>query len=259
MKYVVYVSGGRASFEALRRTVDRHGREAVDAVFTDTRIEDADLYRFLDDIERVLAIPITRLADGRDIWQVFKDRRVLGNTLMDTCSETLKRKPALRYVKSRYKPGDATLVLGLDWQEPHRIERVAANYGRLGYATWFPLTDAPYLWEADYDRILKQHGIEVPRLYQLGFSHNNCGGGCVKAGKYQWRHLWETLPDRYLWWEQNEQTIRDYLGKDVHILKDMTLAEFRAQLQANPQMKLPLFDEGACSCFVEPFETEVTA
>jgi orotidine-5'-phosphate decarboxylase len=49
MHYIVNVSGGLTSFEALRRTIERHGKAAVTAVFANTRMEDRDLYRFLAD------------------------------------------------------------------------------------------------------------------------------------------------------------------------------------------------------------------
>ena len=65
MKYIVNVSGGLTSFEALRRTIERHGKENTHAIFADTSIEDEDLYRFLDDQERYFDITIERVKDGR--------------------------------------------------------------------------------------------------------------------------------------------------------------------------------------------------
>ena len=35
------------------------------------------------------------------------------------------------------------------------------------------------------------------KLYELGFSHNNCGGVCVRAGRKHWLHLLDVFPDRY--------------------------------------------------------------
>ena len=54
MLYIVNVSGGLTSFEALRRTIERHGKDSTVAVFADTKIEDADSYRFLSDQERYM-------------------------------------------------------------------------------------------------------------------------------------------------------------------------------------------------------------
>ena len=67
---------------------------------------------------------------------------------------------------------------------------------------------------------LKREGIEPPRLYKLGFPHNNCGGFCIKAGQAHFLHLMKTFPDRFAYHEAKEQEIRDYLGADVSILRD---------------------------------------
>lgn len=105
---------------------------------------------------------------------------------------------------------------------------------------------------------LKAVGIEPPRLYRLGFPHNNCGGGCVRAGQGHFTHLLKTLPDVYAEWEKNEEEVRTFLGKDVSILKSriggttttLTLAEHRHIYETRPQ-QLDLFEWGGCGCFLE--------
>ena len=67
---------------------------------------------------------------------------------------------------------------------------------------------------------LRASGIAVPQLYELGLPHNNCGGGCVKAGQAHFAHLLRVHPCRFEEWEQREQELRDYLGADVSILDD---------------------------------------
>ncbi|MEK5358187.1 hypothetical protein [Paenibacillus sp. FSL L8-0709] len=47
----------------------------------------------------------------------------------------------------------------------------------------------------DNDKALKKHNILQPRLYDLGFTHNNCAGRCVKAGQKHFRTLRETRPE----------------------------------------------------------------
>ena len=98
--------------------------------------------------------------------------------------------------------------------------------------------------------------IAVPRLYGLGASHNNCGGGCVKAGHAHFKWLLETLPDVYAEWEREEQGMRDFLGKDVSILTDrrcdgkkkpITLRQFRERIERG--QSLPLFQASvSCMC-----------
>ncbi len=251
--YIVNVSGGLTSFEALRRTIARHGKENTCAIFADTSIEDEDLYRFLDDQERYFDMKIIRLKDGRTPWQVMKDRRVITMQFMAPCSQELKREPVERYIKREFG-ASIVRVFGMEWSEIDRMERLRAAL--LPQPVWFPLAERPYVDKCHIAADLEKIGIKVPRLYDLGFTHNNCGGGCVKAGQAHWAHLFYTLPERYDLWETKEEDIRQHLEKNVSILKDrrggqatpMSLREFRERLQAG-DTDYDKSDWGGCGCF----------
>jgi len=81
------------------------------------------------------------------------------------------------------------------------------------------------------DAWLKSTGIQEPLLYRLGFKHNNCSGGCVRAGKKHWKLLYEKLPAVYLDRERVEREMREYLGKDISFFKDETLEAFRGRIE----------------------------
>ena len=59
------------------------------------------------------------------------------------------------------------------------------------------LTLPPYRDKAQLLNEAQSAGLVVPRLYRLGFAHNNCGGECVKGGQAQWIRLLRIFPDRY--------------------------------------------------------------
>ena len=254
MYYIVNVSGGLTSYEALRRTIARHGAENTRAVFADTRIEDADLYRFLGDTERHLGITIERIADGRTPFDVWHDERAI--TLPNgavPCSNVLKRDVINAWMATISEP--YTLVFGMDWSETHRMDRLRLRYNPT--PVWFPLAEKPYLMKDDIAAQLRAEGIESPRLYGEGFAHNNCGGGCVKAGQAQWAHLLKTRPDTYAMWEAEEERLRVALGKDVSILNDrrgggprrpLTLAAFRERVECGGSYDRNSW--GGCGCFV---------
>jgi hypothetical protein len=105
-------SGGIGSWAAAKRVAEQHGTDDLILLFSDTLIEDPDLYRFLKEAAANVGGQFLRIADGRDPWQVFHDVRMMGCTRADVCS-----------------------------------------------------------------RVLKREGIEPPRLYGLGFKHNNCFAG----------------------------------------------------------------------------------
>ncbi len=258
MHYIVNVSGGLASYEALRRTIERHGKEATTAVFADTRIEDADLYRFLDDIERHLGIEIVRLADGRTPWEVARDERYITLQNSAPCSRILKHDVIDRWVKETY--GDQTIqtitmVFGFDWSEPQRADRITKRLAPT--PTWCPLLEKPYVTKAEIGLALQAIGIETPLMYRQGFEHNNCGGKCLRAGISHFAHLYRVRPADYAECSTDEQRTREYLGKHISILKDrrggesrpLTLAALRERIEAKEKFQDDLW--GGCGCFIE--------
>ena len=255
MTHVVQFSGGVASYCAAKRVVEQYGPAQTKLLFCDTKTEDEDLYRFLEQAQLVLDAELVQLQDGRDVWELFHDRRMIGNTRMDLCSETLKRNLADRWIKANFTSETVTCYVGMDWTEVNRFERMAAR--KLPWQYKAPLFGEPLLNKEQMLEIAKADGIRPPRLYELGFPHNNCGGFCVKAGVAHFVHLLRTMPVRYMYHEQKEQELRDYLGKDVAILRDrtggttkpLTLKSLRERILAGEEGQLDMFDWGGCGCF----------
>ncbi len=251
---IVNFSGGAGSYVAAKRAIERYGADSTVLLFCDTKVEDPDLYRFLDDCEAFLDAKLVRIADGRDIWELFHDVRYLGNTRAAPCSTILKRELGDEWVSENAPT--AQLVFGIDLGEAHRAKRLAERHGD---RVWCPLLDKPHLTKDGQIEAIRADGIEPPALYALGAPHNNCAGGCVKAGHAHFRWLYHARPCTYAQWERKEQELRDYLGKDIAILRDrktgkattpVTLAEFRKRIEAKSPV---LWDEewGGCGCFLD--------
>jgi 3'-phosphoadenosine 5'-phosphosulfate sulfotransferase (PAPS reductase)/FAD synthetase len=266
-RQIVMFSGGVGSWMTAKRVAAEHGTDGLVLLFADTLMEDEDTYRFLEAGAANVGGEFVRLADGRDIWQVFRDVKFLGNTRIDPCSRVLKREIMRRWVDEHCDPKTTTVYLGIDWSEQHRATRYERYWQPFKVET--PLCSEPYLTKAQMLEHAKAEGLPSQRLYELGFAHANCGGGCVKAGQAQFELLLRTLPDRYGWWEEREQEIREQLGKDITILRDrrilngrevvtpITLRAFRQRLEAAPS----LFDRdewGACDC-TTPSDDELPA
>jgi hypothetical protein len=255
LKHIVLFSGGLGSYFTTKRLLENGiSKEDIILLFTDTHCEDEDLYRFLDDAEKKLDIKITRYSDprDRDIWQVFKDVKYLGNSRLDPCSRILKRELSRKFVK-QFGPKGCIIYLGFDWTEMDRLEK--AQKAWLPYIIDAPLCYAPYIDKDDMKKMISEDEIVLPRLYTMGFAHNNCGGGCVKAGIGHFAHLLDTFPERYKEWEDNEQELREFLGKDVSILRrtrngvrsNFTLKQLREEREQ--LTKSELCDIGGCGCF----------
>tara|TARA_Y100000592_G_scaffold94594_1_gene159610 strand:+ start:2450 stop:3250 length:801 start_codon:yes stop_codon:yes gene_type:complete len=255
--YIVMYSGGITSFEAARRTIEKYGSDSVRLWFADTMIEDEDLYRFNQDIEKLLGVEIEVISDGKSVWDIFFDLRMMGNSRIDPCSRVLKREALRKKLKAEYpNPEDAIVVLGMDdIEDCNRWKR--AGESQAPYSVYFPLMDGKRITKRGIMSWLKENGIQPPRLYDLGFKHNNCGGFCVKAGLGQFAHLHKTMPERYAEHENKEERFREMVGKNVSILRDrrnneskpMTMRELRKRIEAGEVF--PYDSDWSCMCFIE--------
>ena len=201
------------------------------------------------------------LADGRTPWDVFYDKRYLGNSRKAQCSHKLKQDVSARYIHENFDPADCVLYLGIDWTEDHRRAAPTANWAP--YRVEFPMCEEPYVDKTEMIGILDTLGIEAPRLYGMGFAHNNCGGFCVRGGHGHFKTLYEQFREQYAYHEAREEGIRQWLGKDVSMLKKerkdaegrrrsypYTLRQLREDITKGAE--IDRLDIGGCGCFVTP-------
>jgi len=258
-------SGGLGSWMTAKRVAEQHGTDNLTLLFADVKGnstsphvgEDEDTYRFIQETAANIGGTLVTVKDGRDIWQVFKDDRFLGNSRLANCSKILKQRPCREWLEANTEPANTTVYVGIDWTETHRMPGILKGY--LPWKAEAPLTEAPFISKEQIIEACEAEGIEIPRLYKAGFPHNNCGGFCVRAGQAQFELLLREHPERYEFHEAKEQEIREHLDKDVTILARLergtkvpvTLRRFREELERQPSM-FDEFDLGGCGCFLEP-------
>lgn len=263
IKHVVQFSGGLASYFAAKRVVEQCGKQDVILLFADTLIESEDLYRIMPTYVADVGAQFERIADGRTPFEVFKDVRFIGNSQVDPCSAILKRDLCRKWLEGRFTPFEdalagiveqAILYVGITWDEG-RIDEIRERWRP--WTVRAPLCDPPYITKRDMIRETLAKGLEVSRAYTEGFPHDNCGGGCVKAGITQWMHLRKMRPEVFQKWKEGEADAIKEIGKDVSILRDrrggatkpMTLAELEKRI-ADGDPTLPRYDWGGCGCGV---------
>ena len=275
-------SGGLGSWATAKRVAEKHGTEDLILLFADVKGdnpsphagEDADAYRFIaeaaanvfgvtydptatprDFADRQLP-GLVWLNEGRDIWQVFHDDRFLGNSRLANCSKFLKQRPCRAWLDAHCDPLTTVVYVGIDWTESARLAAIEKAY--LPYTAKAPMTEAPFMDRDAVRDLCTAEGIKIPRLYKAGFAHNNCGGFCVRSGHAQFAALLREHPARYAYHEAHEQDLREYLDKDVAIMRDrtggtvtpLTMRGFRERIEAAPQA-FDEFDIGGCGCFVD--------
>jgi hypothetical protein len=319
--HVIMFSAGGGSWAAAHRVVERHSREELRLVFTDTLYEDADAYRFLiegaSDVfglrlkwnvprakefpdyrdfatpidgycgnpewraflaklrrDATVALPgLVWLVEGRDPWEVYRDERILGNSRIDPCSKILKRQVADRWLKANCDPTDTIVYVGIDWTEKHRFDdgeggglrpRRAAD----GWRYEAPLCDAPWLWKPDITSMMRERDLLPPRLYAKGYTHNNCGGFCCKAGHAHYANRLRVDPNHFAYDEAMEAKMIAFLGHPYSMLttraggegkRTMTLASLRERLtrDGHDRPELDLDDYGGCGCFSDESACEI--
>lgn len=272
MKYIVSVSGGLGSAEALKRTIDTYGKDNTIAVFCDvkgdgsmpwlgmstiTKLlherfggENRDTYKFLWQLSHALDIEIERLDGWETIWDVFFKRKALSPmTSVCPASEQLKRERIAQWIeKQGYKPGEWCMVLGMGWDEEHRIKSssvwwslrmgypvpVIAPNAKMGYFAYVPdkksgaiFTQYPCLYQGSYatneDTALwaVEAGCEISDSYKNRFEHDNCGNLCILGGLAHFANVYNVKPDFYWYMAWLERMFQRAIGKGYTILRNM--------------------------------------
>lgn len=194
------------------------------------------------------------LVEGRDPWEIFRDRRFLGNSLRDPCSMVGKRDIADAWrignchrIGELFAPAD-WFAVGIGDHEAHRFDdrsggglgpRMAAD----GWQYHAPLLSEPARSEMSlFYAPLSDIGPAEPRLYGMGYMHNNCGGFCIKAGQAHWANRFRVPPERYAYDAMMERKMAGFLGQDVAMMTDrrggdkkpLTLDTFAERLRDEP-------------------------
>jgi hypothetical protein len=223
-QHVIQFSGGLGSFGAALKVAEKHGTENMTLLIADTKAEDEDLWRFADDVSRLLGVPLTVVADGRNPWELFRDKRFLGNDRLAPCTKHLKQVPCRKWMQVNAPPADSIVYIGIEKtaRDRARIPAIARNWrpwrvrmplcGR-----WMPELSKEES-KAQLMDLSRWYGIEPPRLYAMGYEHNNCAGLCVRAGQKQWKLTLDVQPERFAYAVRQEASLRELLG-DVTILR----------------------------------------
>lgn len=254
--HIVSLSGGVSSAITAERVIERYGREHVVLWFADTNWEDPDLHRFMADCMERWGGQLLIYKDGRNPLQVAEEHNIIPNQRVAPCTRELKIEPFYEYISIVPKP--ITVYLGLDWREVDRMEAPRRNYEAMeGVTVEYPLAWEPIEERNYFDMVEQDWGIRCPQLYAEGFTHNNCGGRCVKQGQSSWLRLRKYRPADFAvvrdWEDQqrkaggnkaNYAILRDQRGGKV---RPLTLIELESR-QDDVPIESVRGDSVSCFC-----------
>lgn len=233
--HVIFFSGGKSSFSVAHFVKQRYPEDNIVLYFTDTKWEDEDLYRFIDEAADKLQLPMLTQSKGINPIQLMYKQRVLFNSRIGQCSTILKMKTAADYLKKNKVPEvhewrneqflkapfcpsekgfaeNTILYFGIGFDEMHREGPIRKNWQP--FEVSMPLIDEII----DNAAVLKLYDIQQPRLYDLGFTHNNCKGRCVKAGQGHFKNLYEKNPTLFQEYKAQEHHLKNFVSA-YHYIK----------------------------------------
>ena len=184
MKKVAWISAGVSSFIAsyLASDVDIH-------IYIDIDDQHEDSLRFIKDCEKVLGKEILILKSPYGcVENVIRAKKYINGVHGAPCTRELKRRIRLEWEQGQ---GELTYVWGYDVNEKNRAKRMIESYPEYNHE--FPLIDKG-LTKEDAHGLLMQLGIKRPKMYDLGYSNNNCVG-CVKGGMGYWNKIRKDFPE----------------------------------------------------------------
>lgn len=208
-----WFSAGAASAVATKIVLAENPPDLA-VVYVDTGSEHPDNERFLGDCERWFGRPIERIRSEkyRDTWQVWSERRYLVGPKGALCTAELKKKPRFRFER----PTDVQ-VFGYtaDPADAARADRFRDQNPGVTLRT--PLIEHQ-LTKADCLALIDRAGIELPAMYRLGYTNNNCVG-CPKGGMGYWNKIRRDFPDIF----ERMAALEDDIGATV--LREPTTGE----------------------------------
>lgn len=234
---IVFLSGGKASFAVADYVKRKYPHDNILLYFQDVLVEHHDTYRFLEEASDKLKLPLLTHSMGLTPIQLMFERKMLYNSRIADCSKILKVRTAKNFLKRGMKPTiekwrnkhflkridfrtKPILYLGIGFDEMHRSGPVKENWKP--FRVEFPLID----YVIDTDLTLKKYGIRQPDLYNLGFSHNNCNGCCVRAGVGHFKNLKRKMPEVYNKFAEQEHYLKLYIS-EYHRINRIKIGELQ--------------------------------
>jgi len=199
----VWFSCGVASAVAAKKTIEMYADKFNIRVLNNpVKEEDPDNTRFLKDVEQWLGVQIEQVVNSKypnhsaiEVWDKTKSMSFPDGA---PCTTNLKR---LARHQWEMVNDFQYFVFGFTVDEKHRSE--TAKIGRPDLLE--VLIDAN-LTKKDCFQIVKDAGLKLPRIYELGYPNANCIG-CVKAtSPTYWNHVRVQHPDVFQ--QRSEQSER---------------------------------------------------
>lgn len=205
-RVVCWFSCGAASAYATYLAKQKYGEVSI--VYCKVVEEHPDSLRFLQEYEKFIGQKVEIIGDeSKDfsIYKVFESRGFIKGPEGAPCTMILKK-----WQRKKYQRIDDIQVFGYTAEETKRIDSFID--GNNDVNAEFPLADNG-INKQDCLNWLVHNGVALPKMYQLGYSNNNCVG-CVKGGMGYWNAIRQDFPDVFEKMAKLERHLGHAINKD---------------------------------------------
>lgn len=185
---IAWFSAGVSSAVAVKLAIDQIDR----IIYTHIEDQHEDTLRFVRDCESWFGKPVEiTQSPYKSVENACIAHRFINSPSGATCTKLLKRRVRKVWeIKNQFFCHFA-YVWGMDADEADRAERLTETMADTRHI--FPLIEQGITKEKAH-QILNAGGVKRPRMYDLGYSNNNCVG-CVKGGMGYWNHIRKDFPE----------------------------------------------------------------
>ncbi len=202
--------------------------------------EHHDNDRFAKDCQDWFGVPILNLMNEKydgSIYEVFRQKSYISGISGAPCTLHLKKE-----VRQKFENPTDRHVFGYCVEEQSRYDRfIDAN----NIDCVAPLLEHG-LFHHDCLALIKSAGIELPKMYQLGYKHNNCVGCCKSSASGYWNKIRKDFPDAF------DRMAQESRRLGVRMIKDKENRIFLDELNPNaghyqdePEVQCGIFCEMA--------------
>jgi len=244
-KIICWWSGGITSAVACKIALDLFkDKNECRVIMIDTQNEDDDTYRFLLDCEKwygqkieiitgINNVPDLAFQNNKQedyfyvdlskgyasIESVWIENKYLNVATGAICSNQLKRRVREKWQKENQYDYQ---VFGFEFDKKECNRALGLHKNHPKAKGIYPLLMMAYDKD-DCLRIVQDAGIEIPRMYRLGFRNNNCfKTGCVQGGIGYWQKMERDFPDKFNAMAEMEHKLTALRGEPVTMLKDQS-------------------------------------
>ena len=260
MAIIISVSGGKDSTAMLLKAIEEYPKSQITPVFCDTGWEHEFTYEYLEYLEKVLDINITRIKNNKypgGMLDLILKKRFIPNSnpLYRFCSYELKKVPIWNFLKN-LPPVSRQVWVGVRTEESSNRAR---KYADIYPEEIFPYRElhpkSPKACEIHFERypiinwtikdvidIFKKHNLDINPLYYQGFNRVGCFPCIISSLKF-WKIAYGT--------EIGKRNINKLIEIEKELNKNGCNATLKPKLKGeeiltylqSPKQEPPLFEE----------------